>query len=332
LAGGLGTTPAAILLAALGQLLRRLTGTSDQVVGAIVADRRLAEFEDVIGFFIDMVPVRLRGDDSGFAAHVGRAGAELRASTEHAAAPIERIVDGLGLARDPSRAPLVQIMFNVLNFDDPVLELPGIQAEPIAVDKPGSPVDITLYAEDRDPGLAIDALFNADLFDSRRIERLLADYVGLLGALVTAPDTPVGAVAPELGRPDPARPTAAPFAPAPPRIGEPAGPSTLPSAASTALVTDVWREVLGAAEIGPTENFFDAGGDSLALAAVRARLADRLGRSVALIDLFHYPNIQALAAFLDGRTGTPEFARTARRAAARRAGRRGRRPAGDDTE
>ncbi len=62
----------------------------------------------------------------------------------------------------------------------------------------------------------------------------------------------------------------------------------------------VWCAVLGVERIGVHENFFDAGGNSLLLIRVHARLAG-LGAGVTpprLVELFAYPTIAALAAHL----------------------------------
>ncbi|WP_433256787.1 amino acid adenylation domain-containing protein [Streptosporangium sp. CA-135522] len=325
LAADLGVTPAGVLLAGLGLLLHRLTGATDHVLGAVVADRRLAAFDDLIGFFIDMIPLRLRSDDqSDFAAHVRRGARELLDVAAHSAAPLERVVEELGIRRDTSRAPLVQVMFNVLNLTEPRLELPGLRSETIEVDKPGSPFDLTVYVVERGGRFHVEVVYNPDLFDAARIDAMLTDYVNAVGALAAAPAVPVAAVA----LPAPVSPDAAPGAM---RVADPvtapiAGPGA-GSAATEELIAAIWREVLERDAVGPDDNFFDIGGHSLALAAVHARLCVRLDRELRMVDLFRYPNIRTLAAHLDAQAGAPgdhpsagnpELARAASRAEARR--------------
>ncbi len=320
LAARLDTTPAGVLLAAFGELLARLTGTADHVVGAVVADRALAEFDDVLGFFIDTVPVRLRAAET-FAGAVRASADELRAATAHPGAPLERIVEALGVARDTSRAPLVQVLFNVLNFTAPALELPGLAAEPVEVAKPGSPFDLTVYVAERDGTVAFDSVYNPDLFDAARVTGLLADLAGLVGALTAAPDAPVSGVAPHLPRPAVraaaagAMTVAAPDVPAHPAVPAPEPGETTET---ERLIAGIWREVLERDSVGVADNFFDIGGHSLAVAAVHGRLTAATGRTIRMLDLFRYPNIRALAAHLDGTAEKPELARAALRAAARR--------------
>ncbi|WP_406318545.1 amino acid adenylation domain-containing protein [Streptosporangium sp. NBC_01639] len=324
LAAGLGATPAGVLLAGLGRLLHRLTGGDDHIIGAVVADRRVAAFDDLVGFFIDMVPLRLRSDDgTDFAAQVRRCTRELLDVAAHPAAPLERVVERLGIRRDPSRAPLVQIMFNVLNLTRPRLELPGVSGETVEVAKPGSPFDMTVYVTERAGRFCVEVVYNPDLFDAARVDAMLADYVALVGALAADPATPVG----EVVLPGRVTPDAAPGAM---RIAEPHAPppsSGSGSSATEQLVAAIWREVLERDTVGPDDNFFDIGGHSLALAAVHARLCVRLDRELRMVDLFRYPNIRAFAAHLDAQvsgpagappTGDSELARAVSRGEARR--------------
>ncbi|MEU4445427.1 amino acid adenylation domain-containing protein [Actinosynnema sp. NPDC050801] len=322
LAATRGATPSLVLLTAFGQVLRRLTGRTDNVVGVVVADRAESGFEDLVGFFVDIVPVRLRvDDDADFTAAVHACRAEFLGVTGHPAAPLERIVDGLGVPRDPARSALVQVLFNVFNFAEPRLTLPDVRTEPVPVAMPGSPFDLTVYLVERDGRFALDVVFNPDLYDQDRIEVLLADYLRLLGELIAAADRPVAGVAVDC--PDTTRPrftdVAEPPKPARASGGELRTPTEI-------AVGEVWCDVLRLDSVGPTDNFFDVGGHSLSVVTVQARLAGLFDREIKVVDLFRYPNIRALAAHLDGAAQNVQLARAAQRAAARK-GRARRRPA-----
>ncbi|HUC22350.1 MAG TPA: condensation domain-containing protein [Streptosporangiaceae bacterium] len=187
-----GATVGAVLLAAFSVLLRRLTGQHDQVVGIPVADRGRADFEDLIGFFIRVLPLRLRADDdAAFAEHVHRCSDELVAARGHSDAPLEHIVEAVGSQRDLTRNPLFQVMFNVYNFAEARLELDAADVRPWQADVPGSLVDLTLYVIFRDDGIRLEAAYNSDLFDGVRIDALLESYAHLLRFLVRNRTTPV---------------------------------------------------------------------------------------------------------------------------------------------
>jgi amino acid adenylation domain-containing protein len=203
LAAAEGTTPGAVLLSAFSVLLRRLTGRHEHVLGTPLADRGHADFERLVGFFIRTLPLRLRvDDDDSFAAVLRRCAAELALARQHADAPLERIIERLGGHRDLTRNPLFQVMFNVYNFTEAHLELGGARVRSLQADVPASLVDLTLYVVFRDGGVRLEVVYNRDLYDSTRIDALLASYTRLLDELVSHPRRSVGAAS---ARPEDAR-------------------------------------------------------------------------------------------------------------------------------
>jgi hypothetical protein len=74
----------------------------------------------------------------------------------------------------------------------------------------------------------------------------------------------------------------------------------------------IWCEVLGIPEVSTTENFFDLGGHSILLHMVRDLVSERLRIDVALVDLFTYPTVHALARQLSGNAALPDTSGTKR--------------------
>jgi acyl carrier protein len=69
----------------------------------------------------------------------------------------------------------------------------------------------------------------------------------------------------------------------------------------------LWQEVLGVEKVGIHDRFFDVGGNSLLLVRAHGRLRAELGLEVSLTELFKYPSIAALAAYLAGRVNQPDL-------------------------
>lgn len=184
------------LLAPFSLLLGRLAATGDVVVSCPVAGRTEPELEGVVGLLVDAVPVRLSlpNGDSTAGALVDRVAAAVLAAQEHAHLPFDLLVEALRPPRDPGRSPIAQLGFNLLNYPPERLPLPGVRAEEIPLDPPGSLLDLTLYVRETVDGLALDAVYNPDLFDSARIEALLDSYVGLVRQVVADPTAPTSAL------------------------------------------------------------------------------------------------------------------------------------------
>ncbi|MBT2674250.1 amino acid adenylation domain-containing protein [Streptomyces sp. ISL-14] len=83
-------------------------------------------------------------------------------------------------------------------------------------------------------------------------------------------------------------------APPRPRTTDVAAPRT----EAERVLADIWREVLGAEEVGITDPFFEIGGNSLRAIQVLSRIRSQLGVAVDLEVLFSQPTVAALAAAL----------------------------------
>jgi amino acid adenylation domain-containing protein len=87
-----------------------------------------------------------------------------------------------------------------------------------------------------------------------------------------------------------------------PQAGDPAAPA-VPLSRRERELAEVWRQVLGTDAVGPDDNFFDLGGNSLLLIRLAARLQEETGVAVTAVELFRFSTVRALAAHLAGADG-----------------------------
>ena len=78
------------------------------------------------------------------------------------------------------------------------------------------------------------------------------------------------------------------------------GAANLPQNDLERAIADIWQDVLGVRHVDRQQNFFDAGGHSLKMAQVHARLTAKLDVAIELVELFQYPSVSTLAAHLAG--------------------------------
>jgi len=84
-------------------------------------------------------------------------------------------------------------------------------------------------------------------------------------------------------------------------------PSPAPAGDLEKAIAEVWRDVLKVSRVGLEENFFDLGGHSLLAVRVHRRLRQAVARELAITDLFRFPTVRALAAYLGDASGGPSL-------------------------
>jgi amino acid adenylation domain-containing protein len=178
------------LLAAFQVLLARYTGQEDIVVGSPIAGRTRTELEDLIGFFVNTLLLRtdLAGDPT-FRELLGRVREVTLDAHAHQDVPFERLVEELQPQRDLSRNPLFQVMFVLQNAPRRTEECAGLTLEEVrGVDTGTAKLDLTLYLEETEQGLAGECEYSMDLFDAGTIARLIEHFQTLLAGIVADPD------------------------------------------------------------------------------------------------------------------------------------------------
>jgi amino acid adenylation domain-containing protein len=184
-AGASGATPFMVLLAAMGVALGRHASVDDVVIGTPVANRARVELEDLIGFFVNTVPLRvdLSGDPT-----VEQLLARVRqvcvGAYEHQDLPFERLVEAVGAPRDAGRNPLFQVMLALQDDLAPVVTLPGLAVDLVDYDAGTSKFDLTIVVEDRGTTMTGVARYNNELFDHSTMERLVDHLLRALEGIV----------------------------------------------------------------------------------------------------------------------------------------------------
>ncbi|HSK75700.1 MAG TPA: non-ribosomal peptide synthase/polyketide synthase [Thermoanaerobaculia bacterium] len=187
-----GTTPFMTLLAAFSVLLGRLSSSGEVVVGMPVAGRSRLEMEGLIGFFVNILPLRLDlRPGPTFRELLRQAREATLGAFAHQELPLEKLVESLGIERRQDRSPLFQVTFGLQNAPQAAAELPGLRLAPLAVDSETVRFDLTVWVRETREGLGVQWTFSTDLFEPGTIEKMQSAFEGLLASAVAAPDTEV---------------------------------------------------------------------------------------------------------------------------------------------
>ena len=87
--------------------------------------------------------------------------------------------------------PVFQVMFALQNAPETPREAEGIgglEVEALGSEEPHARFDLEMYAEEDEGGLSLQWLYNRELFDGWRMERMAAHYERILEKVVEKPD------------------------------------------------------------------------------------------------------------------------------------------------
>jgi amino acid adenylation domain-containing protein len=184
------------LLASLALLAERYTGKKDLCIGTTTSGRPLPELEGLIGFFINILPLRIQVNEGWT---VRDYMAEVRkltvAAFDHQAVPFERILQSLGIAQSGRGSELVPLVVRHQNFPHTRMnkDLPGgVRFSPYVqssmddssrrkTSQARCEVELS-YTGNRD-GLEVEAVYAADLYRKSTVTRILAHHEHLLRAM-----------------------------------------------------------------------------------------------------------------------------------------------------
>ena len=180
---GQGATLYMVLLGAFQVWLARYARQLNICVGSPVSYRPRREFEQSIGYFVNMLAMRsdLSGEPT-FRQFLGQVRETVVEALAHQDAPLRAVVDAVAPRREAGRSPLFDVVFVFENLPWHSVESAGLSMGEIEIDHShvGS-FDLGLVVEEQANGLKAALVYNANLFDAATVEQMAASFNHLLG-------------------------------------------------------------------------------------------------------------------------------------------------------
>ncbi len=275
------TTAFPVLLTAWALTLRAHTSQEDFVICTPVTGRHRAGTRNAIGYFNNILPLRLRLEGcAGFSEALASVAAAARQSYANQDLPFHQIA---GL---PELAPVrsTACMFAVQNIPGLELRLPDVESEYFDVPNGTSNFDLSLFLEEKRGLWHVICDYKTSAFDASGIRTLVERFLEVLRFALRQPDAALESF---------------------PRFS----PETAPAAANAEVpaiaaahnvlepvVTGFFQSLFPGADIHPDTNFFEAGGDSLQASRLFARIHSELSVELPLATLLEAPTPRTLAA------------------------------------
>ncbi len=187
LANRAGVSLYMLMLTVFALLLNNHSGQNDIVIGSPASGRGQRTLDDLFGFFVNTIAVRIR---LGHDPRVNDLLATVRETTlealDYQHLPFEKLVDALHPRRTLSHSPVFQVMFSLQEqrAEDTALRIIGGSLSPIEVHTNSAKFDITLAMAATDREISGSFEYNPDLFDLATIERLAEHLEALSWGMV----------------------------------------------------------------------------------------------------------------------------------------------------
>ncbi|WP_434700398.1 amino acid adenylation domain-containing protein [Pseudomonas sp. D1-1] len=192
-----GTSPFMVLLTCYAAVLQRETQGRDLVIGTDVANRDHPATESLIGFFVNLLALRVRLQPE---LSFRELALQVREVCLQAFAwqdtPFEQVVECLELPRVANVHPLLQTLFVLDNTPRQQRQLGDLQVEPLAGEQHHSKFDMALFASEDSDAISLRWVYRTSLFRQATVERLRHAFESLLELALGAPDNPIDTLIP----------------------------------------------------------------------------------------------------------------------------------------
>lgn len=183
-----GNTLYVTLLSGFFWLLQRYTDQRDILVGSPLAQRTDGMNEHLMGFFLNMLPLRQQLDPEQtvrdlLEATRNKVNSALKASNY----PFSRMLEWASSVRDTSTAPVFQVMFNMLSYGEPALEQDRVSLSYESMETGYTKYDLSLYAQEYGDRIFLQIAYQTELFNEETVGRILENLETLFQSMVEQP-------------------------------------------------------------------------------------------------------------------------------------------------
>ncbi len=209
-AADLGVTFPSLMLAIVSVLIHRYTGQESFLIGTPFSGRLHRKFEETVGFFVNMLPLRADvTDELCFADVVRRTSQAFADALQNEALPLAEIVRQSAAPRDPSRSPMFQISCTfekshrrqesgragyLFDGDLQRTNFGGMVQESYPIPIQSCHQDLEFIFERSDDGIHAMLCYCRDLFAPSSMEQLSGNLCQLADQLLRHPSRPLSDV------------------------------------------------------------------------------------------------------------------------------------------
>ncbi|KAF9292219.1 hypothetical protein BGZ68_009810, partial [Mortierella alpina] len=190
-----GTTMFMVVLSAWSAVLSRLSGQDDIIIGTPSANRSHQQVEQLIGFFVNTLALRIDlSGEPNVVQLLERVRETVVSAQAHQDLPFEQVVEIAQPPRRMDQTPLFQVLFAWQNNDIGMLHLPDLDVtvEELNYDIVKFDLELELYEENDEICGCLH--YATALFDASTVARHVGYLETMLKAIATDASQPIGTV------------------------------------------------------------------------------------------------------------------------------------------
>ncbi|WGS87069.1 non-ribosomal peptide synthetase [Methylomonas sp. UP202] len=187
------TTPFTVFMTAVYLLLRKYSGQDDICLGMPVANRNQREIEDIVGFFVNTVVMRIHPEEQSnlsVDALLDHVHGVIVDGQDNQHVPIEKVFDLLQPERDLSRSPVFQVLINYTPLRLGAVPFGNCRLQPVfdfEINEAKFELTFT-YNEYEDDHAVIGVEYASDLYLPETVQRMTAHLSRIMQYLVDTPN------------------------------------------------------------------------------------------------------------------------------------------------
>ena len=179
------------LLTVLYVLLYKYTCQEDIIIGTPIANRHYPGVQDLIGFFINTLPLRISiNKEYTFKDLLQKVRKVVLEAHEHQDLPFEDLLNQLQIKRNLSCHPLFQVMLVFKEQQKSELELDELQVQFEPIKQNISIFDLTIQVEIKS-NINIKFIYASDLFEKAMIIQMARHFKNLFSQVLLNPDSKI---------------------------------------------------------------------------------------------------------------------------------------------
>lgn len=184
------------LMAAFEVFLYRQSGQDDIVLGLPSAGQSFNGRTQLIGHCVNLLPLRTKVSvDIPFVEYLKKRKSALFDAYDHQQLSFGQLLQKLPIARDPSRVPLVPVIFNIDMGMTNQVSFTDLNFKVISNPRAYEAFELFLNATGTEDELVLEWSYNTSLFRPATIHQMMASFKEILGNIVETPHSTIGHIA-----------------------------------------------------------------------------------------------------------------------------------------